>query len=128
MALHDDFEPVHVQLLHGLPTLDTAIFEFVRAETILQTMCSQPSHTVLAAPSFGSSSFQREHYDRSDTPQLPLKSQDNNYCCYCRRRGHTIDKCWRKGRFNTAAIAHTESGSSLAASSTTAPSSIASSG
>jgi hypothetical protein len=59
MALHDDFEPVCVQLLHRspLPTLDTAIFELVRAETRLQTMCSQPSHTVLAAPSFGSSSF-----------------------------------------------------------------------
>ena len=35
MALHDDFEPVHVQLLHHspLPTLDTAIFELVHAET-----------------------------------------------------------------------------------------------
>jgi hypothetical protein len=69
MALRDDFEPVRVQLLHRspLPTLDTAIFELVRAETRSQTMRSQPSHTVLAAPSSGSSSFQREHYDRSDT-------------------------------------------------------------
>ncbi|XP_059436287.1 uncharacterized protein LOC132169237 [Corylus avellana] len=35
MALHDDFEPVRVQLLHRspLPTLDTAIFELVHAET-----------------------------------------------------------------------------------------------
>jgi hypothetical protein len=59
MALHDDFKPVHVQLLHRspLPTLDTAIFELIRAETRSQTMRSQPSHTVLAAPSFGSSSF-----------------------------------------------------------------------
>ena len=60
MALHDDFEPVHVQLLHRspLPTLDTAIFELVRAKTRSQTMCSHPSHTVFAAPSSGSSSFQ----------------------------------------------------------------------
>jgi hypothetical protein len=35
MALRDDFEPVHVQLLHRspLPTLNTAIFKLVRAET-----------------------------------------------------------------------------------------------
>ena len=87
MALRDDFEPVHVQLLHRspLPTLDTAIFELVRAETIYQTMCSQPSHTVLVVPSSGSSSFQREHYDRSDTPQLPSKSRDNIYCHFCQR-------------------------------------------
>ncbi|XP_059454959.1 uncharacterized protein LOC132185165 [Corylus avellana] len=132
MALRDAFEPVRVQLLHRspLPTLDTAIFELVRAETRSQTMRSQPSHTVLAAPSSGSSSFQREYYDRSGTSRLPPKSRDNNYCRYCRRRGHTIDKCWRKGRSNapTAAIAHTESGSSPAASSPAAPSSVAPSG
>jgi hypothetical protein len=60
MALRDDFEPIRVQLLHcfPLPTLDTAIFELVRAETRSQTMCSQPSHIVLAAPTSGSSSFQ----------------------------------------------------------------------
>ena len=59
MALHDDFEHVRVQLLHHfpLPTLGTAIFELVHAKTRLQTMRSQPSHTVLAAPSFSSSSF-----------------------------------------------------------------------
>ena len=59
MALRDDFELVCVQLLHRspLPTLDTAIFELVRAETISQTMHSQPSHIVLAAPSSSSSSF-----------------------------------------------------------------------
>jgi transposase InsO family protein len=132
MALRDDFEPVRVQLLHRspLPTLDTAIFELVRAETRSQTMRSQPSHTVLAAPSSGSSSFQREHYDRSDTSRLPPKSRDNIYCRFCQRRGHTIDKCWRKRRSNvhTAVVAHTESGSSPAASSPAAPSSVASSG
>jgi transposase InsO family protein len=132
MALRDDFEPVRVQLLHRspLPTLDTAIFELVRAETRSQTMRSQPSHTVLAAPSSSSSSFQREHYDKSDTPRLPSKSRDNNYCRYCRRRGHTIDKCWRKGRSTapTAAVTHTESGSSPVASSPAAPSSVASTG
>ena len=59
MALLYDFEPVHVQLLHRspLPTLDTAIFELVHAETRSQTMRSHPSHIVLAAPSSGSSSF-----------------------------------------------------------------------
>jgi hypothetical protein len=37
MALRDDFEPVHVQLLHHspLPTLDTVIFELVHAENRL---------------------------------------------------------------------------------------------
>jgi hypothetical protein len=42
MALRDDFEPVRVQLLHcsPLPTLDTAIFKLVRAETRSQTMRS----------------------------------------------------------------------------------------
>jgi hypothetical protein len=132
MALCDDFEPVCVQLLlrSPLPTLDTTIFELVRAETRSQTMRSQPSHTVLAASSSGSSSFQREHYDRSDTPRLPSKSQDNIYCRFCQRRGHTIDKCWRKRRSNahTTAVAHVESGSSPAASSPTAPSTVASSG
>ena len=70
MALRDDFEPVRVQLLHRspLPTLDTTIFKLVYAETISQTMHSQPIHIVLAAPFSGSSSFQREHYERSDTP------------------------------------------------------------
>jgi hypothetical protein len=98
IALRDDFEPVRVQLLHRspLPTLDTAIFELVRAETRSQIMRSQPSHTVLAAPSSGSSSFQQEHYDKSDTPRLPSKSRDNIYCRFCQRRGHIIDKCWRK--------------------------------
>ena len=77
-----------------------------------------------------SSSFQQEHYDRSDTPRLPPKSRDNNYCHYCRCQGHTIDKCWHKGRSNApiATIAHTDSGSSLVASSPTVPSSVASSG
>ena len=121
MALRDDFEPVRVQLLHRspLPTLDTAIFELVRSETISQTMRSQPSNTVLAAPSSGSSSSQWEHYDRSDTLRLPSKSRDNIICCFCQRRGHAIDKCWRKRRSNahTAAVAHTESGSSSATSS-----------
>jgi hypothetical protein len=130
MALRDNFEPVHVQLLHcsPLPTLDTAIFELVHAETRSQTLRSQPSHTVLATPSSGSSSFQQEHYNRSDTPQLPFKSRDNNYYRYCRRRGHTIDKYWCKGRSNapTATIAHTKSGSSLTASSSVAPSFVAS--
>jgi hypothetical protein len=124
MALRDDFEPVCVQLLHRfpLPTLDTTIFELVCAETRSQTMRSQLSHTVLTAPSSGSSSFQREHYDKSDIPRLPPKSRDNNYCRYCRRRGHTIDKCWCKGRSNapTTAVTPTESGSSPVA-----PSSIA---
>jgi hypothetical protein len=129
MALRDDFEPVRVQLLHRshLPTLDTAIFELVRAETRSQTMCSQPSHTVLAAPSSGSSSFQREHYDRSDTPRLPSKSRDNIYCRFCQCQGHTIDKCWRKRRSNahTTAVAHAKSGSSPATSSPAAPSTVA---
>jgi hypothetical protein len=57
MALRDDFEHVHVQLLHRspLPTLNTVIFKLVRAETRSQTMCSQPSHTVLVVPSSASS-------------------------------------------------------------------------
>jgi hypothetical protein len=42
MALRDDFEPIRVQLLHRspLPTLDTAIFKLVCAETRSQTMRS----------------------------------------------------------------------------------------
>jgi hypothetical protein len=70
MALCDDFEPVRVQLLHRspLPTLDIVIFELVRAENRSQTMRSQLSHTILDAPSSGSSSFQQEHSDRSGTP------------------------------------------------------------
>jgi hypothetical protein len=61
MALCDDFELVCVKLLHRSPlfTLDTAIFELVHAENRSQTIHSQPSHTMLAAPSSGSSSFQR---------------------------------------------------------------------
>jgi hypothetical protein len=64
MALHDDFEPVCVQLLHRshLSTLDTAIFELVHAENRSQTIRSQPSHIVLATPSSDSSSFQRKQH------------------------------------------------------------------
>jgi hypothetical protein len=83
MALRDDFKHVRVQLLlrSSLPTSDTAIFELVRAENRLQTIHSQPSHRVLAASSSGSSSFQREQFDRSNTPRLPPKSPTNNYYC-----------------------------------------------
>jgi hypothetical protein len=117
MALHDDFEPVCVQLLHRSPlsTLDTAIFELVHAENRSQTIRSQPSHIVLATPSSDSSSFQRkQHFDRSNTPRLPLESHNNYYCQQCRRQGHIMDKCWNKKRSNapTAAVAHTESDSS----------------
>ena len=125
IALHDNFEPIHVQLLHcfPLPTLDTAIFHLVCAKTRSQTMRSQPSHTMLVAPSSGSSSFQLEHSYKSGTPWLSPKYRDNNYCHYCRRRGHTLDKCWQKRRCNApiAAVAHTKSGSSPAAPSSIAP-------
>jgi len=45
------------------------------------------------------------------------KNRDNTYCRYCRRRGHTIDKCWRKAKSSTsvAAAITTESALSLAA-------------
>jgi hypothetical protein len=68
MALIDDFEPVRVQLLHRspLPNLDTTIFELVLAENRLQTIRSQSSHTVLATPSSGSFSFQREQFEPFD--------------------------------------------------------------
>ena len=40
MALHEDYEPVHGQLLHQLPTpsLDAALNDLVREETCLQTL------------------------------------------------------------------------------------------
>jgi transposase InsO family protein len=127
MALRDDFEPVRVQLLHRspLPTLDTAIFELVRAEHRSQTIRSQPSHAVLAAPSSSSSSVQRDQFDRLNTSRLPPKSRTNNYYCQlCRRRGHTMDRCWNKRRSNApiAAVAHTESDSSQVAPSSVSPS------
>ena len=125
MALRDDFEPVRVQLLHRspLPTLDTAIFELVRAENRSQIIRSQPSHTVLAAPSSDSSSFQRKQLDRSNTSRLSPKSCNNYYCQHCRRQGHTMDRCWSKKRGNapTAAVAHTKSDSSQVAPSSVVP-------
>jgi hypothetical protein len=115
MALRDDFEPVRGQLLHRspLPTLDQAVCELVREETRLSTFRSQHTpytHPVLAAPS-----PQTKHSDRS--VRGPSKNRDNHFCRYCRRRGHTIDKCWHKAKSSTpaAAITTTESASSSTA-------------
>jgi hypothetical protein len=112
MALRDDFEPIRGQLLHRspLPTLDQAVCELVREETRLSTLRSQHTphtHPVLAAPS-----PQTKHSDRS--VRGPSKNRDNPFCRYCRRRGHTIDKCWRKAKSSTpaAAVTTTESASS----------------
>jgi hypothetical protein len=108
-----------LKLLHRspFPTLDTAIFELVRAENRSQTKCSYPNHTVLAAPSSSSLSFQQEHFDRLNTPSLLPKSHNNYYCQLCQRRGHTMDRCWSKRRSNApiAAAAHIESDSSKVA-------------
>jgi len=105
MALRDDFEPVRGQLLHSslLPTLDQVVCELVREETRLSTLRSQHTphtHSVLAAPS-----PQTEHSDKSDrSSRGPSKNRDNPFCRYCYRRGHTIDKCWRKAK-SSASIA-----------------------
>jgi len=112
------FEPVRVQLLHrsSLPTLDQAVCELVREETQLSTLCSQHTpytHSILAAPS-----PQIDHSDKSDrSSRGPSKNRDNPFCRYCRRRGHTIDKCWCKAKSSASAavITTTESTSSLAA-------------
>jgi hypothetical protein len=120
MSLRDDFEPVRGQLLHRspLPTLDQAVCELVREETRLSTLRSQytpHTHSVLAAPS-----PQTEHSDKSDrSGRGPSKNCDNHFCRYCRCRGHTIDKCWRKAKSSASATVITtiESASSSAASS-----------
>jgi hypothetical protein len=110
MALHDDFEPVRGQLLHhtSLPTLDKAFCDLVREETRFHTLHSQytqPTHPVLAAHFFGASSSPPEGSDKSS--RGPPKNHDNNYCRYCRCRGQTIDKCWRKAKSNASAVAVT---------------------
>jgi hypothetical protein len=118
MALRDDFEPVRGQLLHrsSLLTLGQAVCELVREETRLSTLRSQHTphtHSVLAAPS-----PQTEHSDKSDrSGRGPSKTHDNPFCRYCRRRGHTIDKCCRKAKSSASAtiITTTESASSSAA-------------
>jgi hypothetical protein len=114
MALQDDFKLVRGQLLHRypFPTFDQAVCELVREETRLSTLRSQHTphtHPVLATPS-----PQTEHSDRSS--RGPSKNRDNLYCRYCRRHGHTIDKCWRNAKSSTsaAAVTTTESASSLA--------------
>jgi hypothetical protein len=114
MALWDYFEPVCGQILHRspFPTLDQAICELVREGTRLSTLGSQHTpHTlsVLAAPS-----PQTEHSDRSG--RGPSKNRDNPFRRYCPRRGHTIDKCWRKAKSSgSAAVVTTIEGASSSA-------------
>jgi hypothetical protein len=96
------FEPVCGQLLHRspLPTLDQAVCEVVREETRLSILRSQHTlhtYSVLYVPS-----PQTEHSEKSDrSSRGPSKNQDNPFCRYCHRYGHTIDKCWRKAKSST---------------------------
>jgi len=81
----------------------------------LRSQHTPHTHSVLAAPS-----PLTEHFDKSDrSGRGPSKNRDNHFCRYCCRRGHTIDKCWRKAKSSASAavITTTESASSSAASS-----------
>ena len=82
---------------------------------------------MLAAPLSSFSSILLEHLDKFGSPRLPPKPHDNNYCLYCKRREHTIDKCWCKERSNamTAVVAHPKNTSSVAVSSPVTSSSVA---
>ena len=54
MALHDDYEPVHGQLLHQIPNpslLDAALNELICEETRLQTLQAQNKLNILATTS-----------------------------------------------------------------------------
>jgi hypothetical protein len=59
----------------------------------LHSQHTQHIHPVLAARFPGASSSQTEYSDKSGRGS-PSKNNDNTYCRYCRRRRHTIDKCW----------------------------------
>jgi hypothetical protein len=72
----------------------------------LRSQHTQHTHLVLAARFPGASSSQAKHTDRSSCDP-PSKNCDNTYCRYCRSRGHTIDKCWRKAKSSTSATAVT---------------------
>jgi hypothetical protein len=65
---------------------------------------TQPTYPVLAVARFsGASSSLPAQFDKPGRGP-PSKNRDNPYCRYCCRRGHTVDKCWRKAK-SSASVA-----------------------
>ncbi|RVW93185.1 Retrovirus-related Pol polyprotein from transposon RE1 [Vitis vinifera] len=85
MSLHKDFEPIRGQLLNRspAPSLDTAVNELVREEARLATLQAQ------------------------NKLNQSSQADQQKFCNYCKRPGHTIETCYRRNK-STAAVANTE--------------------
>uniref|UniRef100_A0A2N9FQC6 Retroviral polymerase SH3-like domain-containing protein n=1 Tax=Fagus sylvatica TaxID=28930 RepID=A0A2N9FQC6_FAGSY len=106
MALHEDYEPVHGQLLHQIPTpsLDATLNDLVREETRLQTLQAQNKLNVLATTS-PLAPLQQSDSDQSSPNTRRSDRKSNKFCRYCKKHGHTIETCYRRNR-STAAVTH----------------------
>ena len=81
MALHDDYEPVHGQLLHQIPNpslLDVALNELIREETRLQTLQAKSKLNVLATTS-PLVPLQRSNFDQSSSNTRRSDRKSNKF-------------------------------------------------